>query len=282
MKKTILFTSLLALLLTGCSADWFYAGSFLSKFEQQKDNATEQIYVSLPKSVIHTNSSLNDIAGFMFMTDREQDSVIASKTAILNRLDDSIFLAQFNGAFLYVLSRTKIPIVLVDDASRLPQADDNHFTIDIAQVEAEEYLQPGRSGFTTQRGVKYGYDYELRHFAMNVWFRFDARDTADIVYFKNREIAEDFHGTVTSLRTDKATMKTHFDRITVNDAYQLAWNFGAQCATLYIEKMLSEYVCRTKGTNSTYFYYSPACNCIEELTPYDEGIKDSFEKMWVF
>ena len=105
MKKTILFTSLFALLLTGCSADWFYAGSFLSKFEQQKDNATEQIYVSLPKSVIHTNSSLNDIAGFMFMTDREQDSVIASKTAILNRLDDSIFLAQFNGAFLFVLSR---------------------------------------------------------------------------------------------------------------------------------------------------------------------------------
>ena len=279
MKKTLLIVPLLMLLMTSCTADWYYAGMFLDKFEMKKASATEQIYVALPKSVIHTNSSLNDIAGFMFMSEHEQDSVIASKTAILNRLDDSIFLAQFNNAFLYTLSRTKIPIVLVNDASQLPQPDDNHFTIDVAQFEAEEYLQPGHSGFTTQSGVKYGYDYDLRHFAVNVWFRFDARDSTDVVYFKNREVSEDFHGTVTSLREGKATMSTKFERINVNDAYRLAWNFGVQCATLYVEKMLTEYVCRTKGTNSTYFYYRPGCNCIEELRPYDEGIKESFEKL---
>ena len=277
MKRIILILPLL--LLSGCTADWYYAGSFLNKFEMQKAAATEQIYVALPKAVIHTNSSLNEVAGFMFMTEDEQDSVIESKTAILNRLDDSIFLAQFNNAFLFVLSRTKIPIVIVTDASLLPVPDENHFSVDIAQIEAEEYLQPGQSGFTTQRGVKYGYDYDLRHFAVNVWFRFDARDSNDVVYFKNSEIAEDFHGTVTSLREGKATMSTKFDRINVNDAYRLAWNFGAQCATLYVEKLLTEYVCRTKGSNNTYFYYSPSCNCIEDLRSYDEGVKESFEKL---
>ena len=279
MKKTIFFVSLLMLLLTSCSSDWYYAGSFLNKFEMRKASATERIYVSLPKAVIHTNSSLNDIAGFMFMSEQEQDAVIASKTAILNQLDDSIFLSQFNEAFLYVLSRTKMPVVVVDDASRLPAADDQHFTVDIVQVEAEEYLQPSQSRFATSGGTKYSYDYDLRHFSMNVWMRLDARDTADVVYFKNREIEEAFHGTVTSLKDGKATMKTHFDRIGVGDAYQMAYAFGAQCATLYVEKILTEYVCRSKGTNQTYFYYDPTCNCIEQIVPYDEGIKTSFEKM---
>lgn len=279
MKKSLLIAPLLVLLLTGCSADWYYAGRFLTKFEYQSKDATEQIYVVLPKSVMHTNSSLNDIAGFMFMTEQEQDSVIASKTSILNILDDSIFLSQFNNAFLFVLSRTRIPIVLVDDPSRLPIPDDNHFTVNVVQFEAEEYLQPGNSGFTTKQGSKFSYDYDLRHFSINAWFELDARDTNDIIYFKNNEIAETFHGTVTSLRQDKATMKTHFDRINVNDAYRLAWNFGVQCATLYVEKMLTEYVCRTKGTNSSYFYYAPSCNCIEEIRSYDEGIKESFEKL---
>ena len=279
MKKTILLIPLFAMFFTSCTTDWYYAGAFLNKFEMQKASATEQIYVVLPKSVIHTNSSLNDIAGFMFMSEREQDSIIASKTAILNRLDDSIFLSQFNEAFLYVLSRTKMPVVVVDDESRLPVADDQHFTVNIVQVEAEEYMQPSQSRFATRGGTKYAYDYQLRHFSMNVWLRLDARDTADALFFKNREIEESFHGTVTSLQNGKATMKTHFDRIGVGDAYQTAYAFGAQCATLYVEKILSEYVCRAKGTNKTYFYYSPSCNCIEEIVPYDEGIKTSFEKM---
>lgn len=279
MKRGLFFALVAAVLCVGCTSDFYYAGTFLGKFERQKATATERIYVTLPQSVIHTNSSLNDVTGFMFMTEQEQDSVIASKTAILDKLDDSIFLAQFNNAFLYALSRTQIPIVIVADGSKLPMADDQHFTVNVVQLEAEEYLEPSRSEFTTRRGVNYSHDYDLRHFAVNVWMKLDARDTADVVYFKNREIGESYRGTVTSLKDGKATLKTHYDRIGVDDAYKTAWNLGVQCATLYVEKILTEYVCRTKGTNRTYFYYEPSCNCIEELVPYDEGIKEGFEKL---
>lgn len=279
LYKNLILIFSAAMLMTACGSDYYYAATFLNKFERGKSEATERIYVSLPDGVIHTNSSLNDVAGFMFMSDREQDSVIASKTAILNRIDDSILCAQFNGAFLYTLSRTKIPIVVVDSPAKLPMADDQHFTVSVVQMELEEYLQPSESRFSTRSGVNYVYPYQLRHLSLNVWLKLDARDTADVVYFRNLETEESFRGTVTSLRDGKATMRTHFDRLSPADAYRAAWNLGVECATLYVEKVLSEYVCRTKGTNQTYFYYDPACNCIEDVVPYDEGIKTSFEKM---
>ncbi len=280
MKHITVLTLLLSLLLlTSCSSDLYYAGSFLYKFERSKPTATEKIYVHLPQELIHTNSSLNNIAGFMLMSEHEQDSVIGSKTKILDKIDDSIFLSQFSSAFLFTLSRTRIPIVLVDDASNMPVADDQHLTVDFVQMEAEEFLEPCTSSFRTRKGLDYRYDYDLRHFALNVWLKLDARDSVGNIYFKNEEVEESFHGVVNSLEEGHATMRTSFDRITVNDAYRVARRLGSLCATLYVEKVLTEYVCRTKGTNHTYFLYDAGMNTIEDVIPYSEGIKESFEKL---
>lgn len=280
MKKIytlILFAA--SLFFVGCTSDYHYANSFIKKFKQGKKTATEQIYVCLPKQVIHTNSSLNDIEDFAFLSITQQDSVIAALTQILDKVDDSIFLEQFNSSFLFTLSRIKVPIVLVDSPDELPKPDDNHFVIDIAQLEAEEFLQRSRSDFITRKGTYYSYDYDLRHFSTNVWLRIDAVDTSDVVYFKNEEVMDEFRGTVTSLKDGKATLKTDFRRINTNDAYRTARVLGRACATLYIEKMLTEYVCRQKGTNKTYFYYSAGTNSIEVIMPYQQGIKESFEKI---
>lgn len=281
MKRPVLLivaTALLALLCS-CKGDFYYANSFLRKFERNKSTATEQIYVSLPREVLHTNSSLNTVPGFSLMSVREQDSVIASLTHVLDKLDDSIFLAQFNQAFLFTLSRTRIPIVVVDHPSQLPKADDQHFVINFVQFEAEEFVEPHRSDFRTKKGMYYAYDYDLRHFCTNVWIQLDARDSLGEVYFKNDEVEESFHGAITSIQDGKATLKTDFDRIDVNDAYRLARRLGSYCATLYVEKMLTEYVCRSKGSTQYYFIYNPGYNAIEEILPYDEGVKDSFDKV---
>ena len=278
-KRNILVLSLASILMMSCTSDLYYASSFLYKFEKGKQSATEKIYVRLPDELMHTNSSLNEVAGFMLMSEREQDSVIASKTKILDKIDDSIFLSQFSSAFLFTLSRAKIPIVLVGSQEKLPAADDQHFTVDFVQMEAEEYVEPNTSGFKTRKGLDYRYDYELRHFALNVWLRLDARDTVGSVYFKNDEIAETFHGVVTSIEDGKASMKTNLTHIDVNDAYRVARRLGSHCAILYVEKILTEYVCRTKGTNSTYFIYDPGMNIIDDFMPYGDGIKSSFEKV---
>lgn len=276
MKKVLfLCASLMALFLSSCTSESYYASSYLYKFERGSDDATECIYVSLPKEVIHTNSSLNDISGFMFMSEYEQDSVIASKTAILDKVNDDIFLSQFTSHFLYTLSRSRIPIVLVNDASQLPMADSSHLVVDLAQLELEEYLEPQRSDFSTRKGYYYYYDYDLRHLSVNLWLRFDVRDSAE-VYFLGDGVDENFHGTVVSLDEGTARMKVDFERINVNHAYDLARQLGHQCATLYIERIVTDYVRRQKGKNDYYFIYNPAGNYFEDMIFYEEGIKESF------
>lgn len=277
-KNVLIVCVLLSMVFVGCKSDLYYAGSYLYKFGRAKGNATEQIYVALPSKVIHTNSSLNEIAGFMFMSEHEQDSVISSKTAILDKIDDSIFISQFSEMFLFVLSRTHIPVVVVQSEASLPKADDNHIVVDFVQMEAEEYVKPETSGFETRRGSKFSYDYMLRHFSLGVWLRFDNADTAQ-VFYKDASVDDDFHGTVTSLNGDKANMRTSFDRIDVNDAYRLARDLGYQCGTLFVERLLVDHVRAMKGSNNLYFLYDPAYNTIDDFVPYDDGIKWQFEKL---
>ena len=276
-NKRLLFIaiSLMLFALSSCTADYYYAGSYLNKFERGKDDATERIYVSLPREVYHTNSSLNDIPGFMLMSEYEQDSVIASKTAILDKVNDDIFLSQFTSYFLYTLSQFCVPIILVQDPSELPKADDQHLVVDLAQIEIEELLEPQRADFSTRKGYYYFYDYDLRHLAVNLWLRFDASDSAD-VYFLGNGVDETFHGTVVSLDEGQAKMKTKFERINVNDAYRLARELGTHCATLYVERLVTEHVRRVKGTNEWYFIYNPAGNYFDDMILYEKGIKESF------
>lgn len=279
MRKSTLIVIAATLLMAGCNSDLHYANSFIRKFEYQRPDATERIYVALPATLLHTNSSVSNISWFDYMPPAWQDSVIAAKTAILNRIDDSIFLAQFNGAFLFTLSRLQVPVILVDDPAKLPPASDSVFTVHVAQLEAEEWLQPTRSDFYTRSGDYYYYDYELRHFALHVWLRFDGADTLAPVFYHTGNIEETFSGTVTNIHDRHAKLKTRFHRIDANDGYRMARRLGTECATLYIERLLTEYVCRTKGTNGSYFYYNPGYNTIDRVLPYDEGIGESFQRL---
>lgn len=276
MRKCFTLTAIclvLTMLLPGCKSDMHYASSFIRHADSK--NSTAKIYVVLPTEVIHSNSSLNEVEDFAYLSERQQDSVIGSVTAILDKLNDSIFISQFSNAFLYTLSRLRMPIVLCQSASQLPVADSNTFIVNIVQLEAEEFVQPSRSDFRTRKGVYYAYKYNLRHFSTNAWFQFGNDD----VYFKNNEVSERFNGVVTKLKDQKATLRSKFERIGVNEAYSSARTLGTECATLYVEKMLTDYVRLKKGTNNSYFYYDAYANKIPVVVPYEDGVKESFQKL---
>lgn len=258
-----------------CTSEYSVAKSYLRKFER-RGGSPEQVYVCLPKTVVHTNASLNDIADFPSLTPGQQDSVIASLTELLDKVNDSIFLEQFGQSLLYALSRANIPVAIVQDEEGLPSADSVHFTLNVVQLEAEEFLQRSRSDFSTSSGVYYAYDYDLRHFSANAWLKLNARDTAAPVAFKNYELADSFGGTVTSLKDRKATLEAHFDRIDLNDAYFAARMLGETCARLFVERLIADHVRAVRGTNERYFRYSPAYNDIIDATDYEEGMRDAF------
>ncbi len=273
MKRLLPLCLLAICCLAGCRSEYHMANSFLTKFDRQKKDATEQIYVHLPRTVLHTNSALNAVEDFAQLSALQQDSVIATLTRILDKVNDSIFLSQFNQSLLYTLSRSNIPVVMVDDAARLPVADSQHFVLNILQLEAEEYLQKNYSDFSTRKGVYYHYKYDLRRFSSNVWLSFGDSN----VYFKNYELGERFNGTITQLHDNQATLQSHFDRIDVNDAYLAARTLGVLCGQLYIEQLINKHIA---GDSTEYYYlYDPAGNSVYERIPADEAAQIGFQRI---
>ncbi|MCQ2298756.1 MAG: hypothetical protein MJZ81_01340 [Bacteroidales bacterium] len=280
MKRTsFIILSLLvsSILLSSCRGEYGYAQQLLSKHQHNRKSATEKIYVCLPTEVIHTNSSLGEVKDFAAMSEGQQDSVILSLTKVLNKIDDSLYLYYFNQSFLYTLSRTCIPIVLVSDESKLPAPSPEIFTISIPQLEAEEYVEKKISHFTTRNGNYFSYSYNLQHFSTNAWFLFGGDSNT---YFKNKEIAETFRGVVDKLsrQTNQATLKAHIEHVTPGDVYNNAYSLGEECALYYIEYLLARYAHEKNGTKEYYYFYNRWLNEVDHASPYEQ-IASPFDKL---
>lgn len=280
MKRTsLIILSLLmaSLLFCSCRGEYGHAQHLLRKHEHNRKSATEKIYVSLPTEVIHTNSSLGEVKNFALMDESQQDSVILSLTKVLDKINDSLYLYYFNQSFLYTLSRTCLPIVLVSDETKLPSPTAEIFTINIPQLEAEEYVEKKMSHFSTRNGSYFSYSYNLQHFSTNAWFLFGGDSTT---YFKNKEIAETFKGVVNSLsrQTNQAKLNAHIEHITPGDAYNNAAQLGEECALYYIEYLLTRYAHEKNGTERFYYIYDPWLNDVDYAIPYKQR-QPTFDKI---
>lgn len=280
MKRIItsLFVALGAFIIAGCVSSNEMAAEYLEKLPESKDGQAAKIYVCLPTQVIHTNQTLNQIDGFFYLSRTVQDSIIVANTKFLNLLDDKSFLQQFNDNLLYHLRRTGLEVIAVANPNDLPAPTDKVFVMNIPQIEAEEFIKKSRSEFTEKNGTYYHYDYDLNGFSTNVWYLF-SNDTASAVYYKNFEIMDKFKGRVEQIANKKATITGHFDRITINDVYKDVADAGKMTATLFVEKIINDYLAK-KGRNDRYFLYSPISNAVS-----NEGInlqaakKRTFQKV---
>ena len=214
-----------------------------------------------------------------------QDSIIAVHTTILNTLDDKIFLQQFNDNLLYHLKRFGIPVEVVADPNDMPKAVANKiYTLQILQIEAEEFEKKSRSDFEDNtNNMYYYYDYDLKGFSTNVWYLINdttqATDKKD-VYFKNFEIIERFEGTINTIKNNVAHGKGRITKLTVNDAYSEAYKAGAITADKFCEIIINDYVgSMIKGVPLNYYYYNPVSKTV---TPYSYQYykdNDSFMKI---
>jgi len=275
----------IALCITACTSEKELANKFVEKFSMKSYIPTEKIYVSLPTSVIHTNQSLNQIENFSDLDYNIQDSVIAAHTTILNTLDDKIFLQQFSDNLLYHLKRFGIPVEVVSDPSDMPKAVANKiYTLQILQIEAEEFEKKSRSDFEDNtNNMYYYYDYDLKGFSTNVWYLInDTTPLADKkdVYFKNFETIEQFEGTINTIKDNVAHGKGRISKLTVNDAYGEAYKAGAITADKFCEMIINDYVRSIiKGVPSYYYYYNPVSKTVSHYSYQYYKDTDSFIKI---
>ncbi len=284
MKRTKFIGFLMSIMIvSACTSEWNLANSYVEKFSTKSYVPTEAIYVCLPTSVVHTNQTLNQMDDFLDLSEEQQDSVINTNTKFLNKLDDAVFLKQFNDNLVYHLKRLGIPVTVVSNAQELPKAVPNKiFTLNIVQVEAEEFVKKTRSDFYDAE-VYYHYDYDLNGFSTNVWYLLNdtiANDTNPTVYYKNFEVTDVFNGEVRSIKGQKAHVTGKMQRIAINDAYKTAYLAGVISAKLFLEKIITEYVgSQVKGMPNYYFKYNPMTNRLYDYEYLERGKEESFQKI---
>ncbi len=265
-----------------CSIEYDAANNYLDRHISPKQGTgiEEKIYVVLPTHVIHTNDAINKIEGFQNLPESEQDRLIKEKTKFLDKLNDSILIAQFNEHFLYNLGRFGIPIIITTPEN-IPQPDEGKiFTINVAQMEAEEYTvverldsyfqfiknpnYPSDNRNTIQKYYKQ--DVNLDAFSLNVWFSYNEKDTSmKKVYYKSFEVRDGLEGDIilNEENNDKAEAIYKISKLNLNDIYYTPFMAGKMSATLFIEKWINDYVNLSENGAFNYFFYDPKINKID-------------------
>lgn len=260
-----------------CTSSKDVAGAYFDGITNgDKTKKTERIYVCLPTEVIHTNQTLNQMDNFMRLSEKLQDSIIKADTRFLNLLDDDKFIDNFAKNLVYHLERFGIPVTIVFNESELPQPMNGKiFTMNIVQIEAEEFLKQSRSEFTENDGTYYHYDYKLNGFSTNIWCKFSGGTD---VYYKNFEVMDVFEGKIDKIQNKQASISGRFNRITMNDVYNTALRAGKTSAVLFAEKIINDYV-KQQGYNDGYFVYLPEANeIIKASSVYGESPRN-FKKL---
>ena len=264
------------LLLGSCVSERDMAKSFVEKFSMKNYVPTEKIYVCLPKTVVHTNQTLNQMESFLDLEYASQDSVIVANTEILNLIDDKIFLQQFSSNLLYNLQRLGIPVEIVEDPLNMPKAVENKiFTLQILQIEAEEFIKN-----TISSDFQFSYSYDLKGFSTNVWYLLNDTSSTENkdVYYKSFEVLDQLNLTDCWKKDSTYYAKGIHSKINVNDAYNMAYKAGAMSAKIFCEKIINDYIASKVRFPKYYYVYDPVNNEVYDIYS-NNTRKNMFEKV---
>ena len=265
MKKHLLYTAFTLLLFGSCFTERGIAVDYVEKFSKAKYEATERIYVVVPKNVIRTNRSLNDIEDFHQMTPDKQDALIKARTKFVDKVEDSILLSQFKQHLLYNLSRIGIPIIEVSHTEQLPNAVENQiFILDIPQLEIEEYVEDKSVEYVTGGGTKYETAIPQNKISINVWYLFDKQSDEGTtpVYYYNWVFTDQVESRLVRDTDGNLKLHTKVNELNMNDVYYASHLAGKLSATYFLEKIINNYVESQKGKANYYYFYSPERNTI--------------------
>ena len=276
MKKVLMYICLLlCVVICSCTSSKDVAESYFDKITNSENKKEIQVYVCMPTEVIHTNQTLNHIDNFALLSETAQDSIIKAETKFLNKLDDDKFIDLFAKNLKYHLEHFGATVKIVFDADELPQTLDNKtFVMNIVQIEAEEFIKQSRSEYTEANGTYYHYDYNLKGFSTNVWYKLNGGDD---VYYKNFECMDVFNGEIDQINDVGASISGYFKRVSISDVYNSALTAGKESAVMFAEKILNDYL-KSNGYNYYYYAYDPQYNRIIQLDKGFEKVR-SFKKL---
>jgi hypothetical protein len=273
MRHNTWHISFLLILLTGS----FFLSSCLPerKVAQvfiQSHNAINLLVFS-PDMVYKYNHKGETIPGFDSLKENSQDSALWANSAYMQFLSDSLLLETYMNRFIGELRALGFNVYLSDAIDLFPFSTPQSYTIDVAQVQLDEYLYPLEDEEPFEDTLYYK-RFDLNAVDFSCWFELSKANTSKArktTLYASQTAYDSFDGQFYfDPWTNKVKYKYQIDSLHVKDLYDLAEYLGKKHAGYLYDYFLNQYIVQNLPPDEELQYYYHYNRLNKSLTPVDD------------
>lgn len=244
-----------------------YAKEFVNK---QNDSITQDVvYLYINPVISYRNESIEKISNFDSLDIDTQNELLMKYAPIQDSIKDSLLLSNYGTKLISTLLSLGLKVIYTSPENFPKRIDANHHTLNIAQLEIEEFTFPDSLVYKGDESIKF--HKQLNGIRFNAWLIYNEADTnSRLVFYNEVEIADQFEGEIIK-QNNEYTASYDYKKIQTKDAYETSKENGITSAQYFFNFLMNKYVwIRSQGNINYYYSINPQTKELEADTqPFD-------------
>lgn len=267
MKNKFFLITVLAFAVFGFSNLKAQQAAQQFKLNQRDSASRDVVYFCCTDRLILTNDNINRM-NLDLVDSATGNELIRKYTHIVDKVNDSIILSTFRNGLLSKLRSYGFEVVEVKREDMPKQFDIRHHTVEVAQLELEEYSFV--DSVSTMQGEHRAMQKMLNGIRLNAWIVYNGEDTNSMqMFFCDEQMTDEFHGFVEK-ESGKYYANYTLTKINPNDAYILSDYTAKVCARYFFNFLINRYVWfQTGGQDKNYYGINEDNELMYDSSPFD-------------
>jgi len=261
---------LTSLALSSCSMEWKLARDFV------RPEVKTSVLLLPPGFVYKTSLKKDSIPNASSLTGDQLDSALFVNSKYLQYLSDSILIEGYINSLIDELYQCGIAVLLNDQVEDFMASGGSAYTVNIAQLEAEEYIRDYRDEEEIGENTYYK-DFDLQAVNLNCWFeitRLNPKREGYKILFAQGSVSDVVEGYFTENLFTGEVRYTYFETgMEPEDIYELAAELGRRHASMLYDYLLNDHIGSNlpAGTRrENYLHYQRKGNYLRPAYDYEK------------
>lgn len=229
-----------------------FAKDFLYK---QKDSLRQDVvYLLINPSLTYKNESIEKMPNFDNLEQDVQNELIEKYAPLYSKIKDTTLLRVFSQNITQSLTSLGFKVIEVKEINELNRMniDENHHTLNIAQMEIEEYSFT--DSLVYPQNNQEVFNKLINGVRVSTWLIYNEADTNSRLVFFNDEAVEDyFDGEIRKVGKDYIA-SYDYEKIKEEDAYTITKLDAKNSSKYFFNFLMNKYVWIKSSGIDIYYY----------------------------